>query len=81
MTHSLSRREFVAGALTVGFGAAWTSPSQLALAQGEAGKLTGSLANSPGLDAWLRIATSTSCTRARFCSAARSLSSASWRRA
>jgi nicotinate dehydrogenase subunit B len=56
MTHSLSRREFVAGALTVGFGAAWTSPSQLALAQGEAGKLTGSLANSPNLDAWLRIA-------------------------
>jgi nicotinate dehydrogenase subunit B len=56
MTSLVSRREFVAGSLTVAFGAIAPDPGACALAQtGAPPKLPGSLANNSRLDSWLKI--------------------------
>jgi nicotinate dehydrogenase subunit B len=55
MTSFLSRREFVAGSLTISFTAAALARRDLALAQAPAPKLPGSLANNARLDSWLKI--------------------------
>ena len=55
MTPLLSRRKFVAGSLTVSFTAAALARSDVALAQAQAVKLPGSLANNARLDSWLKI--------------------------
>ena len=55
MTPLLSRRQFVAGSLTVSFTAAALARSDVALAQAQAVKLPGSLANNARLDSWLKI--------------------------
>src|SRR5207247_3849748 len=55
MTSFLSRREFVAGSLTVAFSAIAPDPGGRALAQTAAAKLPGTLANNSRLDSWLKI--------------------------
>jgi CO/xanthine dehydrogenase Mo-binding subunit len=55
MTSFLSRREFVAGSLTISFAAVVLARSDGALAQAPAAKLPGSLANDARLDSWLKI--------------------------
>jgi nicotinate dehydrogenase subunit B len=55
MTSFLSRREFVAGSLTISFAAVALARSDAALAQAPGTKLPGSLANNARLDAWLKI--------------------------
>jgi nicotinate dehydrogenase subunit B len=55
MTSFLSRREFVAGSLTISFAAVALARSDAALAQASGTKLPGSLANNARLDAWLKI--------------------------
>jgi CO/xanthine dehydrogenase Mo-binding subunit len=55
MTSLLSRREFVAGSLTISFATVVLARSDSALAQAPAAKLPGSLANDARLDSWLKI--------------------------
>jgi len=58
MQYSPSRREFVAGSLTIAFTAMTPHRGGVVVAQTSATNLPGSLAHNPGLDSWLRISAS-----------------------